>query len=205
MWKAGWNRREKSSWACCVSCPEAFKRPFLAFENKTLGRLNRVELGCSSPLEAFFFKDKSISRSMLGSAFSYLGGALEQCCRERDGQQWHVSCSGRVPTVTSFASTEEQGIEVEALRCLGLEAQPMHMVWRDAWYFCSVQVWTLAFPLLISSSLTSHTWRNLTRWTALFPAKGCVLVFGFFLHVWFCVCVFLCFVFSVGECSMAQR
>lgn len=77
------------------------KDPFLAFENKTLGRLNRAELGRSSPLEVFLFKDESISRSMLGAAFSYLWGALEQCCGERDGQQWHVFCSGRVPSVRS--------------------------------------------------------------------------------------------------------
>lgn len=104
------------------------KDPFLAFENKTLGRLNRVELGLDSPLEVFLFKDKSISRSMLGAAFSYLWGALEQCCGERDGQQWHVFCSGRVLSVRSFRSTEEQGSKAGALRYLGLGAQLVNTV-----------------------------------------------------------------------------
>lgn len=114
------------------------KDPFLAFENKTLGRLNRAELGHSSLLEVFLFKDESISRSMLGAAFSYLWGALEQCCGERDGQQWHVFCSGRVPSVRSFRSTEEQGSEAGALRYWGLGAQLMNTVGRDARYLCSV-------------------------------------------------------------------
>lgn len=116
------------------------KDPFLAFENKTLGRLNRVESGRGSPLEVFLFKDESISRSMLGAAFSYLWGALEQCCGERDGQQSHVFGSHRVPSVRSFRSTEEQGGEAGALRYLGLGAQLMNTVLRDGRYLCNVQV-----------------------------------------------------------------
>lgn len=85
------------------------KGPFLAFENKTLGRLNRVELRCGSPLEVlevFLFRDESISRSMLGAAFCYLWGAIEQCCGEGSGQQWHVFCSDHLLSV-SFRSVEE--------------------------------------------------------------------------------------------------
>lgn len=104
------------------------KDPFLAFENKTLGRLNRVELGRISPLEVFLFKDESISRSMLGAAFSYLWGALEQSCGERHGQEWHVFCGGRVLSVRSFKSTEEQGSKAGALRDSGLGAQLVNTV-----------------------------------------------------------------------------
>lgn len=65
---------------------------------------------------------------MLGAAFSYLWGALEQCCGERDGQQWHVFCCGRVPAVRSFRSAAEQGGEAGALRYSGLGAQLMNTV-----------------------------------------------------------------------------
>lgn len=65
---------------------------------------------------------------MLGAAFSYLWGALEQCCGERDGQQWRVFCSGRVLSARRFRSTEEQGSEAGALRYLGLGAQLLNTV-----------------------------------------------------------------------------
>lgn len=74
---------------------------------------------------------------MLGAAFSYLWGALEQCCGERHGQEWHVFCGGCVLSVRSFKSTEGQGSKAGALRDSGLGAQLVNTVWRDAQYFCS--------------------------------------------------------------------